>query len=151
MLFRVIICMFCSSAWAPFALLGHCKNEHPEIKQGPDAQIKLEQVIEEYQIVSEVPVPTFHGPPVEGLKEHNDGLICLADGCSYACRKSKVMAEHWTSCHQYIFIPKDLYWNLRNNLILLDNLFQFDLCIRALFDLWMFVFAMTKECKRCPC
>jgi hypothetical protein len=99
--------MFCGSAWAPFALLGHCKNEHPEIKQGPDSQMKLEQVIKEYQIVSEVPVPTFHGPPVEGLKEHNDGLICLADGCSYACRKSKVMAEHWTSCHPNILIPKD--------------------------------------------
>ena len=107
MLFKVIIKMFCGSAWAPFAVLGHCKNEHPDIKLDSEAWIKLEQVIKEYQIVSDIQVPKFHGSPVEGLKEHKNSLICLRVGCSYACHKPKVMAEHWTSCHPNSPIPKE--------------------------------------------
>ena len=44
-LFKVIICMFCGSAWAPYAILGHCKNEHPNIKQDPDGQSKLDEIV----------------------------------------------------------------------------------------------------------
>ena len=98
--------MFCGSAWAPFALLGHCKREHPEIKRIPDAQSQLDEIVEEYGIVSEVAVPAFNGLPVEGLKEHEDGLICMAEGCVYACRKSTSMDQHWSGLHQNTSIPK---------------------------------------------
>ena len=106
MVFKVLICMFCGSAWAPSALLGHCKKEHPEMKRGPDAQSKLNEVVLEYGIVSEVALPTFNGPPIEGLKEHKDGLVCLAPNCSYACRKSSAMDTHWSKCHQFSSVTK---------------------------------------------
>jgi Orsellinic acid/F9775 biosynthesis cluster protein D len=97
--------MFCGSAWAPLTLLGHCKNQHPDMKCDPDAQSKLDELVLEYGIVSEVASPDFNGIPIEGLKEHNDGLICKAPGCSYACRKASVMDKHWSQCHQYSRVP----------------------------------------------
>ena len=30
--FKVLICVFCGSAWAPYAILGHWKKEHSDIK-----------------------------------------------------------------------------------------------------------------------
>jgi hypothetical protein len=99
--------MFCGSAWAPFALLGHCKNEHSDIKLDSDAQSKLDEVVQEYGIVSEVALPTFHGLPIEGLKEHKDGLICLADECSHACRSPLSMDQHWSKNHRGSSIPKE--------------------------------------------
>jgi hypothetical protein len=106
MVFKAIICMFCGAAFAPHAILGHCKNEHPNIKRDPDSETKLAEIVEEYGIVSTVPLPTFYGPPVEGLKEHQDGLICAAENCNYACRKESSMDQHWTKCHKDITMLK---------------------------------------------
>ena len=105
--FKVLICMVCGSAWPPYALLGHCKKEHPNIKIPSDAPSKLNEIVQDYGIVSEVCLPEFNGLPVEGLKKHPNGLVCLADGCSYACLKTRVMAEHWLSCHPNSIILKD--------------------------------------------
>src|SRR6202047_5150423 len=105
--FKVLICMVCGSAWPPYALLGHCKKEHPNIKIPSDAPSKLNEIVQDYGIVSEVCLPEFNGLPVKGLKKHHDGLVCLADGCSYACLRTRVMAEHWLSCHPNSIIPKD--------------------------------------------
>ena len=98
--FKVLICMFCGSAWAPFVLLGHCKQEHPDIKVEPNVQLRLGEIVEDYGIVSEVALPEFDGLPVEGLKEHNDGLICLTTSCSYACQTPASMDQHWMKNHQ---------------------------------------------------
>jgi hypothetical protein len=105
MTFNVLICMFCGSAWAPSALLGHCKNVHPNMKRNADAQSKLDEVVLEYGIVSEVDLPEFNGIPVEGLMEHKDGLICKAPGCNYACRKASVMDKHWSQSHRSSRVP----------------------------------------------
>jgi hypothetical protein len=74
--------------------------------QPPEAQTKLDEIVKEYNIISDVPLPAFNCAPVEGLKQH-DGLICLAEGCCYACRKPKAMAAHWTSLHPDMLVPKD--------------------------------------------
>ena len=92
--------MFCGSAWAPFAVLGHCKNIHPDMILDTDAQSKLDEIIEDYGIVSEAPVPQFNGLPVDGLTEHQDGLICTADDCHYACRAPTQMDKHWSQIHR---------------------------------------------------
>ena len=97
--------MFCGSAWAPSALLGHCKNAHPDMKRDADAQSKLDEVVLEYEIVSEVDLPEFNGIPIEGLLEHKDGLICQAPGCNYACRKPSVMDKHWSQSHRSSRVP----------------------------------------------
>ena len=55
--FKVLICLFCGSAWAPYAILGHCKKEQPNIKIPSDAPSKLDDIVTEYGIVSEVPLP----------------------------------------------------------------------------------------------
>ena len=60
-----------------------------------DAQSKLDEIIEDYGIVSEAPVPQFNGLPVDGLTEHQDGLICTADDCHYACRAPTQMDKHY--------------------------------------------------------
>ena len=60
----------------------------------------------EYGIVATIPLPAFGGPPIEGLKEYEDGLICTAENCNYACRKGTAMDQHWTKCHQTISMPK---------------------------------------------
>lgn len=77
------------------------------MRRDPDAQTKLDEIVKDYGIVSDVPLPAFNCAPVEGLKEHEDGLICLAEGCEYACRKPKVMAQHWTLSHPNMFVPKE--------------------------------------------
>jgi Orsellinic acid/F9775 biosynthesis cluster protein D len=98
-LYKVIICMFCGAAWTPDALLGHIKNEHPDIQMDPEAQSKLDEVKKTYSILSDttVPLPSFNGPPVEGLKTHKDGLVCTMEDCIYACRSLQSMDQHW--CH----------------------------------------------------
>jgi len=107
-LFKVIICVFCGAAWAPFAILGHCKKEHPDLKQDPTAQSKLDEIVEQYGIVqgTNVPLPTFNGLAVEGLAIHDDGLVCMADDCVYACRKESMMDQHWTLKHRLSSISR---------------------------------------------
>lgn len=99
MVFKVLICLFCSSAWALSALLGHCKNIHPDMKHDADAQSKLDKVVLEYGIVSEVDLPEFNGIAIEGLMGHEDGLICKAPSCNYASQKVSVMDKHLSQSH----------------------------------------------------
>jgi len=47
------------------------------MRRDPDAQTKLDEIVKDYGIVSDVPLPAFNCASVEGLKEHKDGLICF--------------------------------------------------------------------------
>jgi hypothetical protein len=105
--------MLCGSAWAPYSILGHCKKKHPNIKIVSDAPSKLDEIVKEYGLVSEVPLPEFNGSLVEGLMKNHNGLMCLADGCHYACLKTQVMVEHWLSHHPNSIIPKDKHSQTR--------------------------------------
>jgi hypothetical protein len=89
------------------ALLGHIKNEHPDIQMDPEAQSKLDEVQKTYSILSDttVPLSSFNGPPVEGLKAHKDGLVCTMEDCIYACQSLQLMDQHWCH-HQGSLMPK---------------------------------------------
>ncbi|KAI0069798.1 hypothetical protein K474DRAFT_1713911 [Panus rudis PR-1116 ss-1] len=97
--YRYLSCHSCEHAILPAYLWGHLK-EHGIVYNQEEFNELLEDFIIEHKVRRDaaIPTPPPEGRPVEGI-ELEDGYLCQARDCHFACTSLKYMRNHISKEH----------------------------------------------------
>ena len=109
-IYRTLHCMECLIAQPPLWIAKHLKNHHGLIMTAEDKN-KLQMFATQHQLLDDpqdFPLPSPHGPPVEGLALHLKGYCCQACGTGF--NEKRTFDSHWYKNHKSDLTAPDGRW-----------------------------------------